>query len=123
MKKKSYPQFYEQYFKEAVCHNPLSWELNEYYCESEYHEGLVPKEFKKYTKKRYGAQVHQGVLWVDAVNIPGIPFTKLVKNWHIGDYNLFYGNIRLNVDDRVASYLEKNKLKQWEIVSVVPVAK
>ena len=109
MKKKSYPKFYNKYFRDAICHNPLSWELNEYYCDAESHEGLVPKEFKKMVKHQYGAQVHHGVLWVDAVKIPGIPFTRFVKNWHVGDYNLFYGNIRQNVNLRVEHYLsEKN---------------
>lgn len=118
MKKKSYPKFYKEYFQNAVCHNPLSWEMNEYYCEAECHQGMVPREFKKLVKKQYGAKVHQGILWVDAVKIPGIPFTKLVKNWHIGDYNLFYGNIRENVNFTVENYLIKNKLKQWEIVNL-----
>lgn len=108
MKRKSYPKYYDQYFKEAVCHNPLSWEMNEYYCEADYNDGMVPKEFKKYSKKKYGAQVHKGVLWVDPVKVPGIPFTKLVKNWHIGDYNLFYGNVRYNVNERVNEYLQHN---------------
>lgn len=114
MKKKSYPKFYELYFQEAVCHNPLSWELNEYYCDESCHEGMVPREFKKLIKNQYGAEVHDGVLWVDPVKIPGIPFTKLVKNWHIGDYNLFYGNIRKNVNERVNNYLINNNLKIWE---------
>lgn len=109
MKKKSYPKFYSEYFQNALCHNPLSWEMNEYYCGEENHEGLVPKEFKKMVKHQFGAQVHQGVLWVDAVKIPGIPFTRFVRNWHIGDYNLFYGNIRQNVNLRVENYLlQKN---------------
>lgn len=118
MKKKTYPKFYKEYFQDAICHNPLSWELNEYYCEAEYHEGLVPKEFKKMVKKQYGASVHKGILWVDPVKIPGIPFTKLVKNWHIGDYNLFYGNIHENVNLRVKQYLTKNNLKLWETVNL-----
>lgn len=115
MKKKSYPKFYDQYFKDAVCHNPLSWETNEFYCDAKFHEGMVPKEFKKLLKHRYGAQVHCGILWVDAVKIPGIPFTRLVKNWHIGDYNLFYGNIRENLTIRVDHFLE-HQFQTQEIV-------
>mgnify|MGYP002629231659 FL=1 len=114
MKKKSYPKFYKEYFQGAVCHNPLSWELNERYCDESCHQGLVPREFKKLVKNQYGAEVHDGILWVDPVKIPGIPFTKLVKNWHIGDYNLFYGNIRQNVNLRVNNYLVTNNIKIWE---------
>jgi hypothetical protein len=105
VKRKSYPKFYDEYFQGAVCHNPLSWELNQSYCRDEYHEGLVPRDFKKFAKKNFGAKVENGVLWVDAVSLPGIPFTRFVKNWHIGDYNLFYGNIRVNLADRVNQYL------------------
>ena len=47
------------------------------------------------------------VLWVDAVKIPGIPFTRFVKNWHVGGYNLFFGNIRQNVNLRVEHYLSE----------------
>ena len=118
MKKRSYPKFYKEYFQNAVCHNPLSWEMNEYYCEAECHKGMVPREFKKLVKKQYGAQVHNGILWVDAVKIPGIPFTRLVKNWHIGDYNLFYGNIREHVNYSVENYLDKKNLEKWEIVNL-----
>lgn len=114
MKKKSYPKFYDEYFKESVCHNPLSWETNEFYCSEDYHEGMVPKEFKKFYKHKHGAQVHKGVLWVDAVKIPGIPFTRLVKNWHIGDYNLFYGNVRENVATRVTHYLKSDNFALWK---------
>lgn len=114
MKKKSYPQFYEEYFKNAICHNPLSWETNEFYCSEDYHEGMVPKEFRKFYKNMHGAKVHKGVLWVDAVKIPGIPFSRLVKNWHIGDYNLFYGNIRENVAVRVNEYLKSNNFALWK---------
>jgi hypothetical protein len=114
MKKKSYPKFYKEYFQGAVCHNPLSWELNERYCDESCHHGLVSRKFKKLVKNQYGAEVHDGILWVDPVKIPGIPFTKLVKNWHIGDYNLFYGNIRQNVNLRVNNYLKTNNIKIWE---------
>ncbi|MCD8528660.1 MAG: DUF3089 domain-containing protein [Chitinophagales bacterium] len=116
VKRKSYPKYYDQYFKGAVCHNPLSWEMNEYYCDAACNDGMVPKEFKKYSKENYGAQVHNGILWVDPVKVPGIPFTKFVKNWHIGDYNLFYGNIRYNVNERVNVYLQNKNEGKWQIV-------
>lgn len=114
MKKKSYPKFYDEYYKGAVCHNPLSWETNEYYCSEEYHDGMVPKEFKKFYKNKHGARVHKGVLWVDAVKIPGIPFTRFVKNWHIGDYNLFYGNVRENVETRVSQFIKSDNFALWK---------
>lgn len=105
MKRKKYPEFYEEYFKGAVCHNPLSWTMDETYYSKKNHISGVPKNFNKPFKRRYGARVNDGILWVDPVNLPGIPFTRFVKSWHIGDYNLFYGNVRQNVGVRVAEYL------------------
>lgn len=122
MKKRAYPKFYEEYFEGAICQNPLSWECNETYVDEDKHKGLVPRDLKLVGKKRIGAKVHKGILWVDAVNIPGIPFSRLVKNWHIGDYNLFYGNVRENVNLRVAEYLKNNK-KTWAITNLELEAK
>lgn len=118
MKKKSYPKFYNEYFKGAVCHNPLSWDCKEgYYCRKDYHDGSVPADFKTMFKKRYGAVVADGILWVDAVSLPKMPFTKFVKNWHIGDYNLFYINIRDNFALRVNEYLSKTPAYIWQTTS------
>lgn len=118
MKKKSYPKFYEEYFKGAVCHNPLSWSCNDdNYCDRQYHKGGVPHDFKTMFNKRYGAVVNDGILWVDAVRLPKIPFTKLVKNWHIGDYNLFYVNIRDNFALRVNEFLKVNPQFVWQTIS------
>ncbi len=116
VKRKSYPKLYDEYFKGAVCQNPLSWKLNESYIDEKNHKGLVPRDLKLVGENQFGAEVHDGVLWVDPVNIPGIPFSKLVKNWHIGDYNLFYANVRENVNLRVANFLKKNESK-WATIN------
>jgi hypothetical protein len=118
MKKKNYPKFYEEYYTDVVCHNPLSWQCTEKYCSKDMHQGGVPRDFKTLFKKRYGAKVEGGVLWVDAVRLPGIPFAKLVKNWHIGDYNLFYVNIRNNFAVRVNEFLENNPSHAWQKVNL-----
>ncbi|MGB1247288.1 MAG: DUF3089 domain-containing protein [Chitinophagales bacterium] len=117
MKSGNYPAMYEEYFAEAVCHNPLSWSTDGTYAEKEIHAGGVGRNFKKVYKKKYGAKVKKGILWVDPVNIPGIPFTKLKKNWHIGDYNLFYVNVRENVQERIDNFLIENKNTTWEMTN------
>jgi hypothetical protein len=115
MKKKNFPKFYDEYYDGVVCHNPLSWECTEYdYCSKDYHLGGVPRDFRKMFRRSIGAQVVGGVLWVDGVKLPGIPLSTLVKNWHIGDYNLFYVNIRNNFAVRVKEFLQNNPTQAWQ---------
>jgi len=45
------------------------------------------------------------MLWVEKPNFPGA-FLIRSKIYHRGDYNLFYVNIRDNVQERVESYMK-----------------
>ena len=105
-KKGHYPKFYEQYLKGAVCVNPLNWTADKKYYGGEHHKGLVGLKFDEIVMCEMGASVQDDILWVDQPDVPGIP-SKLVKNWHIGDFNLFYLNVRENVKRRVEAYLNE----------------
>ncbi|HMQ90554.1 MAG TPA: hypothetical protein PKB07_23295, partial [Flavilitoribacter sp.] len=53
------------------------------------------------------AQIHEGILWASKPKFPG-SFLITRKNYHIGDYNLYYLNVRENAAERVAAFM-KNK--------------
>ena len=87
--------------------NPLTWTTDETYTSAELNKGGILQNFKKIVPKVVDAQVHQNVLWSCKPNVFGkIFFTK--KNFHIGDINLYYMNIRENVRTRIDSF---NKVK------------
>lgn len=97
------PNFVAKENFKAIVVNPLSWTADTVFVPSDYNKGGVLFRFNKITRHVVNAQIHQNVLWTCKPNMFGkIFFTK--KNFHIGDINLFYMNIRENVKNRIASY-------------------
>ena len=96
----------EEKFKSIVV-NPLTWTTDENYASTKLNKGGILQNFRKIVPNVVDAQVHQNVLWACKPDVFGkIFFTK--KNFHIGDINLYYMNIRENVRTRIDSF---NKVK------------
>lgn len=92
-------------FKSIVI-NPLSWTMQTDLITSSKNKGAVLKNFNKVVIKVCNAQIHNNILWASKPNIPGkIFFTR--TNYHIGDINLFYMNIRENTVTRINAWLQK----------------
>jgi len=88
--------------------NPLTWTTDETLASANLNKGGILQNFKKIVAKVVDAQVHQNVLWACKPNVFGkIFFTK--KNFHIGDINLYYMNIRENVRTRIDSFYKSKK--------------
>lgn len=87
----------------AYVTNPLSWTSDSLYTDELLNKGAILWKFNKLLSHTTGAIVHQNVLWISK---PKIPFSFLlnIKNFHAGDINLFYLNIRLNIKTRIAAY-------------------
>jgi len=49
------------------------------------------------------AQIHDDILWINKPHFPGSFFYR-TKNYHIGDMNLFYVNIRDNIRTRINAF-------------------
>ena len=88
--------------------NPLNWESNNHeHVSIEKNAGGVLKNFNKIVPKVVDAQIHNNILWSCKPDVFGkIFFNK--KNFHIGDINLFYINIRENIKDRIENYFKSN---------------
>lgn len=106
--KKGYtePRFIAKETFECVVTNPLSWTSDSGFYPSSYNRGGVLTRFNKIVPRAVSAEIHKNVLWTSKPNVFGkIFFTK--KNYHIGDINLFYMNIRENINTRINAYLKK----------------
>jgi hypothetical protein len=88
----------EKYVSLAV--NPLSWKSDSTYVGRSNHKGAVLFNFNKVYAHTQGARIHKGIVWIDR---PKFPFSFLYrkKNYHAGDINLFYLDIRKNVQERI----------------------
>jgi hypothetical protein len=92
-------------FKSAVT-NPLNWNSNLDYAADTKNTGGVLKNFNKIKNRVVDAQIHENILWTERPHFFG-SFLIKKKNYHIGDINLFYTNIRENVKTRIRMYYKK----------------
>lgn len=89
--------------RKSVVVNPLNWKSDTSYAPVSLHQGAILTKFNKVYHKVDDAQVHNDLLWISR---PQFPFSRFFNttNYHVGDINLFYLNIRTNVDQRVQQY-------------------
>jgi hypothetical protein len=101
------PEFVKKEKEIAYVTNPLTWTLNENLAPSNINKGGILRNFNKVIPGLVHAQAHGSVLWVNKPKFFGNIFLT-AKNYHIADYNLFYMNIRENVNTRIRSFFKKN---------------
>ena len=83
--------------------NPLSWETNSDYVSADMNKGSVYRKYKLVTKNLVDAQIKGQFLGVTKPKMPGA-FLIRSKNYHVGDYNLFWMNVRENAKLRESSF-------------------
>ena len=86
--------------------NPLTWATDSVYAAKKMNSGSVLFKFNKLYKYTTDAQINNGLLWVKKPKFPW-SFLYFTKNYHAGDINLFYVNIRENVERRIDHFLKK----------------
>lgn len=94
---------------QIVVTNPLSWRTNENYVPDSLNKGAVLNPFQKIYPEASDAQIYEGILWASKPRFRGSLFFT-TKNYHIGDYNIYYMNIRENAKQRTAAYLEEHTI-------------
>ncbi len=100
------PNFIANESFKAIVINPLSWTMDTVPVNSSKNTGGVLLKFNKIIPHVVNATIHNNILWTSKPNVFGkIFFTK--KNFHVGDINLFYMNIRQNVNTRIRAFWKK----------------
>lgn len=99
-----YPKKYV-YGEQIACVNPLSWKTDEVKIPNAENKGAVLRGFDKIYPELVNAQVKDGLLWCDRPKFPGSWLIR-TKNYHAGDLNLYYLNIRENVALRTEAFLK-----------------
>ncbi|MDA9357024.1 DUF3089 domain-containing protein [Flavobacteriaceae bacterium] len=94
---------YNSWKEGNVVVNPITWDKR-IKSEIKEHKGLYFYDEKVYPKS-LKVEVTKGMLWVSLPkNIPNRLLMRLVRNYHFGDINLFWEDIRLNTKLRINSY-------------------
>jgi hypothetical protein len=90
----------------GCCTNPLNWMIDGAHATKDDHKGSVPITFDRIDLKLLDAKCVNGMVWINADARTG--YVSLGKNFHLMDYNLFYLNLRRNVQDRIDEYFRLN---------------
>jgi hypothetical protein len=98
------PSFVKQEKEASWIVNPLSWTITDSMADYNLNKGAVLRKFNKVLPGVAAAEIHDGILWTPKLHFAG-SFLLRTKNYHIGDINLYYLNIRYNLRQRVAAYL------------------
>lgn len=89
--------------EKAIVTNPLTWSSIDTIATRQKNMGGVVTNFNRLVKKVAAANNARDVIWTHKPRFFGnIFFTT--KNYHIGDYNLYYLSVRENVKERVKAY-------------------
>jgi Protein of unknown function (DUF3089) len=90
--------------------NPITWKTDNTYAPKKLNTGSVLFKFNKIYNRTTDAQIYEGIIWVERPKFPW-SFLYSTKNYHVGDINLYYMNIRENVGQRINSYFHNQLLK------------
>jgi hypothetical protein len=88
--------------------NPLLWTNSNQPVSREFNHGSVLFDFSKIYKGVSAARINDNILWISKPRFPHGSL-YLSKNYHAGDFNLFYMNVRENVRTRILHYGHTNQ--------------
>ena len=92
--------------EDVVCTNPLTWTTaNKAYAAKTLNRGAVLRKFCVTYDQLCDAEVYNGILLCSKPKFPGSIFFRR-KNYHVGDLNLYYFNVRENARARVQAFLK-----------------
>jgi hypothetical protein len=91
--------------RNIVCTNPLSWRIEEgNYMPATANKGGVVRPFCAVYPQLTDAEIHQGYILCKKPRFPGSAFIR-AHNYHPGDLNLYYMNVRENAQLRARTFL------------------
>jgi len=104
-KRNSYPKKKDVY-KGSVTTNPITWD-SALKTTRDQHKGFLYSNGQLY-KKSFTAEITDGMVWISLPHFPLRYFAIFKKNYHVGDINLFWQDIKENAELRTKTWLEKN---------------
>lgn len=97
-----------------VCVNPLSWRRDSVRVDKSENLGSLPITGPFFLDtphtQQTGARCDKGILWIDVPGAAGYSQALFPGGgYHAYDYNLFWMNIRANLDERINAYLNSGR--------------
>ncbi len=105
--KKKFDKVNYKWYKGKVVINPVTWDETAI-AERNLHKGFLYSNGKMY-KNSFETHIADGVIWISTPHFPYSYLTFLMPNYHTGDVNLFWEDIRENSLLRVKNFQAKKK--------------
>jgi Protein of unknown function (DUF3089) len=101
-KKNTYPKKDKDWFKGSVTSNPVTWDTQKATIRDQ-HKGFLFSNGKLYDKA-LTITITDGLVWTTLPRFPLRLFAIFKKNYHVGDINLFWQDIRENAELRTRNW-------------------
>jgi len=105
--KKKFDQEKYKWLKGKVVINPVTWDTTSF-AQRELHKGFLYSNGKMY-KNSFDTHTDNGVIWISTPHFPYRYLTLIMKNYHSGDVNLFWEDIRENSLLRIKTFRSNQK--------------
>ena len=99
-----YPKIDKNWYNGGVTSNPVTWD-NSKFTTLDQHKGFLYTNNKIY-EKALKVEITDGLVWSSNPKFSMRLFMSLIKNYHSGDINLFWQDIRENSLLRLKTYLK-----------------
>jgi len=97
------PRYLENENGNSYITNPLNWSTNTEFVSRKFNKGSVLTHFNSIYPHTADAQISNGLLYTRKPKFPW-SFLYFTRNYHIGDINLYYINLRENIAHRIQAY-------------------
>jgi len=104
-KKGTYPNF-KHWYDGSVTTNPITWDAQKITTLAQ-HKGFLFSNDVLYPKS-LKIEVTDGLIWSSVPKFPKRFAMSFIKNYHVGDINLFWQDIKENVALRTKTWFSKN---------------
>ncbi|MDC0862781.1 DUF3089 domain-containing protein [Flavobacteriaceae bacterium] len=105
-KKGYYPKDDKDLYDGSVTTNPITWDDSKV-TTLEQHKGFLYTN-KKIYDQALKIEISDGLVWSSNPKFPMRLFMSPIKNYHSGDINLFWQDVKENAALRLNTYLSKN---------------
>jgi hypothetical protein len=101
------PDFYDDSYMRNAIHNPITFNTDSNFSDIQFHKGIVTSKYKLKYEQSISGRPAKGLLWVQKPQVAVLKHFVNRQNWHSADFNLFWVNVRENVQKRCDSFLEE----------------
>jgi hypothetical protein len=106
LKKKINHDKYDRWYKGKAVVNPVTWDLSQEVSRNA-HQGFLFSNDKLY-RQSFNTHLIDGAIWISTPHFPFRSMAWTMDDYHIGDVNLFWEDIRQNAKLRARTYLHQH---------------